>query len=232
MISNVCILRFVLVVYVAVVVVVEDGIVIIRNVDYPHFTNFIYFFPAGTSNKLNQKHEDQLATEILDQVDSRGNECNLNYTNESTGEEQTQTQMHRDLTQSCEQTKDKTAIANVEVENFDPKECEKNKNLCASNTEPVNDSKGSQSVQDSSQSEDKKSQYVSSGQIPTTKDCWLCAWNIPNETSLALLIIIVACLVLVLKVVLSNNGYIFAVLMAVMGGFTYYQVARNIDQSS
>ena len=170
--------------------------------------------------------------EIIDQVDSKGNECNLNYTDETAAEEVAQTQMHRDLTETYEEANDKTTIANVEVESFDPKECEKNENLCASNTEPVNDSKGSQSVQDSSQSEDQKSQDVSSEQIPTTKDCWLCAWNIPNETSLALLIIIVACLVLVLKVVLSNNGYIFAVLMAVMGGFTYYQVARNIDHSS
>lgn len=191
---------------------------------------FVYFFPAGTSSLLSEMDKDQLSIEVTDKVDARDTECHLNYTNEATAEQESQTQTQKHSPQTHEETQDNTAISNVEAEVFDPKECESKENHQLSNTGPFDDSNASQ---DSILREERQnSQDLSSNQNTATKDCWLCAWNIPNETSLALFIIIVACLVLLLKVVLSNNGYTFAVVLAVVGGFMYYQVARNIDPSN
>ena len=194
---------------------------------------FAHFFPAGTSGQLSEMDKDQLTIEVTDKIDARDTERYLNYTNEATAEKKSQTQTQKPSPQTHKETQDNTAISNVEAEVFDPKECESKENHLLSSTGPLDDSKASQSFQDSIiRSQPQNSQDPSGNQSTATKDCWLCAWNIPNETSLVLLIIIVACLVLVLKVVLSNNGYTFAVVLAVVGGFMYYQVARNIEQSN
>ena len=191
---------------------------------------FAHFFPAGTSGQLSEMDKDQLTIEFTDKVDARDTECYLNYTNEASAEKESQTQTQKHLPQTHEETQGNAAISNVEAAVFDPKECESKENHQVSSTGPLDDSNASQ---DSVLRKERENcQDPSGNQSTATKDCWLCAWNIPNETSLALLIIIVACLALVLKVVLSNNGYTFAVVLAVVGGFMYYQVLRNIDQSN
>ncbi len=131
-------------------------------------------------------------------------------------------------------------IFNKDINTFDSKECESIENVGKCKTEAPSGLNSSQSIANLSQAgndDENLNQELSnsSGQNISenaTKDCWLCVWNIPNETSLALVIIIVACLILVLKVVLSNNVYMFVILMAVVGCFTYYQVARNIEHSN
>jgi hypothetical protein len=158
---------------------------------------------------------------VKDQVTSKV-ASNLRYSNKEIEEDgksvEKEDKREMNETDGTKESKDQAAISGEDVNIFDSKECESGKpgnsgTPCSENPSQV-ESRGLMNCQNS------------------TKDCWLCAWNIPNETSLALLIIIVACLVLVLKVVLSNNVYMFVILMATVGCFTYYQVARNIQHSS
>ena len=177
------------------------------------------FFTGGTANEKTEKTE--LPLVVDDQVTSKI-ACNLRYSNKKI--EDGKRLRNGGTNEDCRRikTKDQAVISNEDVNIFDSKEYE-----CRSGTTSTENAFQAEHV-------DKKGtqELANSNGQNTTKDCWLCAWNIPNETSLALVIIIVACLVLVLKVVLSNNVYMFVILMAVVGCFTYYQVARNIEHSN
>ena len=130
----------------------------------------------------------------------------------------------------------KAIISNEDDGKFDIKECESVSSIGELHSELIQYKSIKDSLQTTgydemkSKNDSNTTSLESSSNMP--KDCWLCAWNIPNETSLALLIIILACLVLMLKVVLSNNVYMFLLLMTAVAGFTYYQVARNIENSN
>ena len=201
--------------------------------------NAFDFFTVGAGNEVVDKTDEQISVEVIDQVDGKVDENNLRYTNEKMEEDCQKRAREGDRRMNegtknneAEESQEKAIISNEDVSNFDSKECESMKNI--SNTEAATDFNNSQSIENASQNPPlTQNPSSSNGQNSSeSKDCWLCAWNIPNETSLALLIIIVACLVLVLKVVLSNNVYMFVILMALVACFTYYQVARNIEHSN
>lgn len=201
--------------------------------------NAFDFFTAGARNEVVDKTDEQISVEVIDQVDGKVDENNLRYTNEKMEEDGQKRAREGDKRMNegtknneAEESQEKAIISNEDVSNFDSKECESMKNI--SNNEAATDFNNSQSIENASQNAPlTQNPSSSNGQNSSEgKDCWLCAWNIPNETSLALLIIILACLVLVLKVVLSNNVYMFVILMALVGCFTYYQVARNIEHSN
>ena len=159
---------------------------------------------------------------VDDQVTSKV-ACNLRYSNKKLEEDGKRLGNGGTNEGSrVKETEHLAVISNEDVNIFDSKECERRSGT-----------KTTESVFQAENVNQNGSQELANSSGPnTTKDCWLCAWNIPNETSLALVIIIVACLVLVLKVVLSNNVYMFVILMVVVGCFTYYQVARNIEHSN
>ncbi|XP_028393792.1 uncharacterized protein LOC114518079 [Dendronephthya gigantea] len=168
--------------------------------------------------KMVDKEEDKLS-EVSDQVDGKGNEVSVKYINGKTAGNLGQKLITENVIEE-EGSKKRASISGQDITSFDSKESE---------SENEKASIDSQTNKESSQTGDV-AQMASSESQSTTKDCWLCAWNIPNETSLALLIIIVACLALALKVVLTSNGYMLVVLMAVVVCFTYYQVSRNFEQ--
>lgn len=187
------------------------------------------FVTVGTGNKTSDGKK-KLAVKFEVQVDGKEDESDLKYTNVRIGKQGDQEKARQGIEEANDETSDKSINFVEEVTNFDSKECESLENSSCLNTEPSNNSQNTRTIDTSSQTE-KFDQNTSQG-ATSVKDCWLCAWNIPNETSLALLIIIVACLVLALKVVLNNNVFMFVVLMALAGFFTYYQVAGNIEHSN
>lgn len=175
--------------------------------------------------KIADRQEDQPSVEVRDQVDGKGNESNVRYINDKSGGN-VSPQLNKESMVEGKDRKKKASISGQDITSFDSKECESVENAsCPKNEEASVDSQ----INEASSQTGNVAQ-LSLESLPSSKDCWLCAWNVPNETSLALLIIIVACLALALKVVLTSNGYMFVVLMTVVVCFTYYHVSRSFEQ--